>query len=67
MNRGILARHLVHSRLRLLLDEKSASNENFRDQLAAADIIVANKSDRAMPKVSKRYSVGGSKMVAIDN
>ncbi|HHY1691643.1 TPA: zinc-binding GTPase YeiR [Escherichia coli] len=35
---------------RLLLDEKSASNENLRDQLAAADIIVANKSDRATPE-----------------
>lgn len=35
---------------RLLLAEKSASNENFRDQLAAADIIVANKSDRATPE-----------------
>ncbi|HFI9532640.1 TPA: zinc-binding GTPase YeiR [Escherichia coli] len=35
---------------RLLLDEKSASNENFRDQLAAADIIVANKSDRTTPE-----------------
>ena len=35
---------------RLLLDEKSASNGNFRDQLAAADIIVANKSDRATPE-----------------
>lgn len=35
---------------RLLLDEKSASNENFRYQLAAADIIVANKSDRATPE-----------------
>lgn len=34
----------------MLLDEKSASNENFRDQLAAADIIVANKSDRATPE-----------------
>ncbi len=44
---------------RLLLDEKSASNENFRDQLAAADIIVANKSYLLRPKVSKRYSVGG--------
>ncbi|MDM2734357.1 GTP-binding protein [Citrobacter sp. Ct235] len=30
-----------------LLDEKSVANENFRDQLAAADIIVANKTDRA--------------------
>lgn len=33
---------------RLLLDEKAVANENFRDQLAAADIIVANKEDRAM-------------------
>ncbi|MDU2938717.1 MAG: GTP-binding protein [Enterobacteriaceae bacterium] len=32
---------------RLLLDEKALNNENFRDQLAAADIIVANKTDRA--------------------
>lgn len=32
---------------RLLLDEKSVANDNFRDQLAAADIIVANKTDRA--------------------
>lgn len=32
---------------RSLLDEKIVNNENFRDQLAAADIIVANKSDRA--------------------
>lgn len=32
---------------RLLLDEKSVANDNFRDQLAAADIIVANKADRA--------------------
>ena len=32
---------------RLLLDESSLNNDNFRDQLAAADIIVANKTDRA--------------------
>lgn len=32
---------------RQLLDEKALTNENFRDQLAAADIIVANKQDRA--------------------
>lgn len=32
---------------RQLLDEKCVNNENFRDQLAAADIIIANKSDRA--------------------
>ncbi|KZQ37450.1 CobW family GTP-binding protein, partial [Enterobacter hormaechei] len=32
---------------RQLLDEKAINNDNFRDQLASADIIVANKSDRA--------------------
>lgn len=32
---------------RQLLDEKVVRNENFRDQLAAADVIVANKEDRA--------------------
>lgn len=32
---------------RQLLDEKVVLNENFRDQLAAADIIIANKGDRA--------------------
>lgn len=32
---------------RQLLDEKILHNENFRDQLAAADIIVSNKADRA--------------------
>jgi G3E family GTPase len=31
---------------RQLLDERSANNDNFRDQLAAADIIIANKGDR---------------------
>ncbi|MFH7825308.1 CobW family GTP-binding protein [Kluyvera chengduensis] len=35
---------------RQLLDEKIATNENFRDQLAAADIIVSNKADRATPE-----------------
>ncbi|WP_312212230.1 GTP-binding protein [Pseudescherichia sp.] len=35
---------------RQLLDEKAVTNENFRDQLAAADIIVANKRDRATPE-----------------
>jgi G3E family GTPase len=35
---------------RQLLDEKAVINENFRDQLAAADIIVANKADRATPE-----------------
>lgn len=32
---------------RQLLDEKILYNENFRDQLASADIIVSNKTDRA--------------------
>ncbi len=32
---------------RQLLDERAVSNDNFRDQLAAADIIIANKEDRA--------------------
>lgn len=32
---------------RQLLDEKVLHNENFRDQLASADIIVSNKTDRA--------------------
>ncbi|SCC64426.1 CobW family GTP-binding protein [Kosakonia oryziphila] len=32
---------------RQLLDEKALTNDNFRDQLAAADIIVTNKQDRA--------------------
>lgn len=32
---------------RQLLDEKVVRNENFCDQLAAADVIVANKEDRA--------------------
>ncbi|MEX8921690.1 GTP-binding protein, partial [Salmonella enterica] len=32
---------------RLLLDQQSVANENFRDQLASADIIIANKTDRA--------------------
>ena len=35
---------------RQLLDEKILQNENFRDQLAAADIVVANKADRATPE-----------------
>lgn len=43
-------RHVVHSRSTPAAGRKSASNENFRDQLAAADIIVANKSDRATPE-----------------
>jgi G3E family GTPase len=35
---------------RQLLDEKAVQNDNFRDQLASADIIVANKEDRSTPE-----------------
>ncbi|MGO3412324.1 MAG: CobW family GTP-binding protein [Kluyvera intermedia] len=35
---------------RQLLEDKIVNNENFRDQLAVADIIVSNKSDRATPE-----------------
>ncbi|MGX6597969.1 CobW family GTP-binding protein [Klebsiella quasivariicola] len=38
---------------RQLLDEKVVNNDNFRDQLAAADIIVANKSDRETPESAR--------------
>jgi len=31
---------------RQLADERVTANENFRDQLAAADVIIGNKSDR---------------------
>lgn len=41
---------------RQLLDEKVVNNENFRDQLAAADIIVANKSDRATQESKAAFS-----------
>lgn len=36
---------------RQLLDEKYRENENFRDQLAVADIIVANKSEHYTDEV----------------
>ena len=35
---------------RQLSDQRVTDNENFRDQLASADIIVANKSDVAQPQ-----------------
>lgn len=40
---------------RQLLDEKVRSNENFRDQLAAADIIIANKADRRTPESEQAF------------
>ena len=49
---------------RQLLDEKAINNDNFRDQLASADIIVANKSDRATAE-SPRSMPGGSRL-AVD-
>ena len=41
---------------RQLLDEKAVNNDNFRDQLAAADIIVANKSDRETPESAQAFA-----------
>ena len=41
---------------RQLLDEKAINNDNFRDQLASADIIVANKSDRATPESQAAFN-----------
>lgn len=41
---------------RQLLDEKAVSNDNFRDQLAAADVIIANKSDRATESSQQAFS-----------
>lgn len=41
---------------RQLRDEKVVANENFRDQLAAADIIVANKHDRATPESQQAFN-----------
>lgn len=35
---------------RQLLDDKVLNNQNFRDQLAAADIVIANKADRETPE-----------------
>lgn len=40
----------MYSRSAPVAGRKTINNENFRDQLAAADIIVANKSDRATPE-----------------
>ncbi|AVR05158.1 CobW family GTP-binding protein [Pluralibacter gergoviae] len=41
---------------RQLLDEKIVEDENFRDQLAAADIIIANKTDRATPESRRAFA-----------
>ncbi|MEX9250977.1 CobW family GTP-binding protein [Pseudenterobacter timonensis] len=42
---------------RQLLDEKAVQNENFRDQLAAADVIVANKEDRASTESHEAFEL----------
>lgn len=41
---------------RQLLDEKIVSNDNFRDQLAAADVIVANKQDKATTESQQAFA-----------
>lgn len=41
---------------RQLLDEKIVQDENFRDQLAAADTIIANKADRATPASQQAFA-----------
>ncbi|XTZ39712.1 CobW family GTP-binding protein [Salmonella enterica] len=54
---------------RQLLDEKSLSNENFRDQLAAADVIIANKQDRSTPEsqqaLEKWWTNSGEKRLLV--
>lgn len=45
---------------RQLADARVAANENFRDQLTAADIIVASKSDRWQPEDRQRLAAGQS-------
>ena len=42
---------------RQLLDEKAVQNDNFRDQLASADIIVANKADRATQESREAFEL----------
>ncbi|TLV21656.1 GTP-binding protein [Klebsiella indica] len=41
---------------RQLLDEKIVTNENFRDQLAAADVIVSNKADRSTDESQRAFT-----------
>lgn len=41
---------------RQLLDEKALTNENFRDQLVAADVIVSNKADRATDESQRAFA-----------
>lgn len=52
---------------RLLLDQQSVANENFRDQLASADIIIANKTDRATAQAMPPCNSGGDSTAAIVN
>ncbi|CAM3182888.1 Zinc-binding GTPase YeiR [Klebsiella spallanzanii] len=41
---------------RQLLDEKVVTNENFRDQLAAADVIISNKADRSTDESQRAFA-----------
>ncbi|WP_434639682.1 CobW family GTP-binding protein [Klebsiella sp. I138] len=41
---------------RQLLDSKVMANDNFRDQLAAADVIVSNKADRMTVESEQAFS-----------
>ncbi|PLO63042.1 hypothetical protein CWN49_28825, partial [Klebsiella michiganensis] len=41
---------------RQLLDEKIVTNDNFRDQLAAADVIISNKADRATEESQRAFA-----------
>lgn len=41
---------------RQLLDEKAVTNDNFRDQLAAADVIISNKADRSTEESQRAFA-----------
>lgn len=44
---------------------KSVANDNFRDQLAAADIIVANKADRTTAESENALQTRGNTTAVI--
>ncbi len=50
---------------RQLLDEKAVANENFRDQLAAADVLSPIKTIAPRRKAGPRWTRGGSISAAI--
>jgi G3E family GTPase len=41
---------------RQLLDEKVVTNQNFRDQLVAADVIISNKTDRSTEESQRAFA-----------